>query len=155
MVTQYVVLAVPDAGEARQLVQDMHRYVSEPILTPSANSPIHAVFISQGTDPPDLQQPDWAAAMQTSLDRIERQLMSQQSDVDAITTSLAGIQSDLTGVHDELSTGIQNLEDELAAKGVSVDLSALTGVRDQLAGVRDALKTQADAVPQPTPPPAP
>jgi hypothetical protein len=87
------------------------------------------------------REPPWARNIQATLNRIERQLMSQQADVDAIATSL-------TGIHDELATGIKNLEDELAAKGVTVDLSALTSVRD-------ALKTQADAVPQPTPPPAP
>lgn len=78
-----------------------------------------------------------------------------QGDVDAITGRLGDLSTSLTGVHDELATGIKNLEDQLAAKGVSVNLTALTAAVDSLGGVKDALKAEADAVPQPAPPAPP
>lgn len=140
MTTQYVVLAIPDTAEARQLVQDMHRYVSEPILTPSANNPIHAIFISQGTDPPDLQTPVWAAAMQTSLDRMEGVIMATQDDIDTLTTNIA---ADVA----EIKSSLADLEQQVA-NNQPVDLTRLQ------AAVGD-LDTTASSAPQPPAPPAP
>lgn len=151
MVTQYVVLAIPDTAEARQLVQDMHRYVSEPILTPSANNPIHAVFIAQGTDPPDLQTPDWATAMQTSLDRIEGQVMATQDQIDTITGSLDNLGTSLDNIETELTAGIA----ELRQQNPNLDVSRLEAAAGHVTTARDQLQGTADALPQPTPPPAP
>jgi hypothetical protein len=155
-VTRYVLLVVHDHDQVRNLIRDLHAYPQGDLLTPVQENPVRAKLVAVTDRLPDtLTEPVWATRMQATLNRLDRRLMSQQGDIDAITTDLGTIQTSLGGVHDELATGIKNLEDELAAKGVTVDLTALSAARDSLASVRDSLQAQADAVPQPTPPPAP
>jgi L-rhamnose isomerase len=149
MATQFVVLAIADEAEARQLMLDLHRWPSDDLLTPGGNNPVRAVWIAQGIDPPDLQRPAWAAAIQASLDRLEGTLMATQADIDAITSNLDGLGTSLDSIETELLAGIE----ELKKQNPNLDVSALQTAAGHVSTAKEQLQGTADALPQPTPPP--
>ena len=85
------------------------------------------------------------------LEPIERQLMSTQADVDAVTALVAQVATDLATAQADLQTQI----DALAAANPAVSLTALQAAVAPLDAAVVALETLAPTPPAPAPAPAP
>ncbi len=89
------------------------------------------------------EPPEWAEHIHQMLHRIERRIMTEQQDVDALA---AKVSAD----NDAIKSSLADLEAKVAAGG-TVTASDLTGLKAAV----DGLDSTAASAPQPTPPAPP